>query len=369
LPRRDEANESNAENFQTETIDMKTKLTTAARLWLLFGALQLIPVLFIPFWKIQLYAPQYPEGLEMKIWTNKLSGDVDIINGLNHYIGMHKIVEEEFVEFKVLPVMIIAMVLLGALAALWNRRAGLYIYFGLFLLVSVVAMSDFYRWEYQYGHNLDSTAPIQVPGMAYQPPLIGYKQLLNFLAFSFPDVGGFMYTVAGVLIGIAFMLEFMRQRKEARATNPIKNDNEKMTKPTLATIGIMLMLVACSVDPQPIKYGSDQCDFCKMTIMDKRFAAEVMTKKGKAYKFDDVRCMSNFLLGDNVKVDNVEGMYVTTYTDNAFIRVGEAQFMKAEELRSPMGGNVAAFADAAARDKAAKEMNGRAVTWEEINRK
>ena len=350
---------------------MNKRLTIASRLWLLFGALQLIPVLFIPFWKIQLYAPQYPEGLEMKIWTNKLSGDVDIINGLNHYIGMGKIIEADFIEFKVLPIMIVGMVLLGIVAALLNRRVWLYTYFALFMIISVIAMADFYRWEYQYGHNLDPHAPINIPGMAYQPPLIGYKQLLNFLAFSFPDVGGFLYTAAGVLVGIAVILDVIRQRKEKHiSTSDKPNYGDKMGTPKLAMASLLLLLVSCSVEPQPIKYGSDACDNCKMNIVDKRFACETVTKKGKAYKFDDVRCMTGFLQSDKLKPEDIEGNYVNAYDgDNKFIRVEQAQFMKAEDLKSPMGGNVAAFNDAASRDKAMQQMNGRAVTWGEINKK
>jgi copper chaperone NosL len=354
--------------MSTQKKNMKTKLNVASRLWLLFGALQLIPVLFIPFWKIQLIAPQYPEGLEMKIWTNKLSGDVDIINGLNHYIGMQKIIESEFIEFKVLPFMIIGMVLLGALAALWNRRAGLYAYFGLFVLISIAALADFYRWEYQYGHTLDPTAPIQIPGMAYQPPLIGYKQLLNFLAFSFPDVGGFLYTASGIFVGIALFHEVWLMRKEQIMNKAKPRDD--MGKTTYATASLILMLVACSVEPQPIKYGTDNCDYCKMTIVDKRFAGEVVTTKGKVYKFDDVRCVVDFLHDGTVKQENVEGTYLTSYDgNNDFVRVEQSYYCKAEELRSPMGGNIAAFKDEASRDKVNQQMQGRVVTWEEINRK
>lgn len=65
------------------------------------------------------------------------------------------------------------------------------------VLFSILALVDFYRWEYAYGHNLDPHAAIQVPGMTYQPPLIGYKQLLNFGAYSYPHGGGWFY-IAGV---------------------------------------------------------------------------------------------------------------------------------------------------------------------------
>ena len=72
----------------------------------------------------------------------------------------------------------------------------------------ILAGIDFYRWNYEYGHNLDPNAAIKVPGMSYQPPLIGYKQLLNFGAYSIPDIGGWMLTGAGILLFAVVLKEF-----------------------------------------------------------------------------------------------------------------------------------------------------------------
>ncbi|HEY3387683.1 MAG TPA: hypothetical protein VGK46_14315, partial [Saprospiraceae bacterium] len=66
-------------------------------------------------------------------------------------------------------------------------------------------------------------------------------------------------------------------------------------------ISIMLsaaMIIACSQDPEPLRYGKDTCYTCKMTLMDKKFGAELVTAKGKVYKFDDVNCMVNFINSD-----------------------------------------------------------------------
>ena len=81
----------------------------------LFAVLSLACAYFVPLWQIQLWAPQYPEGLNMKIWINNLSGAFDIINGLNHYIGMKDLVTDDFTEFKWLPFVV------GALALLYLR--------------------------------------------------------------------------------------------------------------------------------------------------------------------------------------------------------------------------------------------------------
>ena len=80
-----------------------------------------------------------------------------------------------------------------------NRKKILYVLLTAFILFGIIAMIDFWRWEYNYGHNLDPKAAIIVPGMAYQPPLIGFKQLLNFGAYSIPDIGGWLFVLLGVV--------------------------------------------------------------------------------------------------------------------------------------------------------------------------
>jgi copper chaperone NosL len=74
-------------------------------------------------------------------------------------------------------------------------------------------MIDFYRWNYNYGHDLDPNAPIQVPGMSYQPPIIGYKQLLNFGAYSIPDTGGWIFMGVGLLLLTAVTIQFLKNKK------------------------------------------------------------------------------------------------------------------------------------------------------------
>ncbi|MND89727.1 hypothetical protein D3C80_817960 [compost metagenome] len=173
---------------------------------LLFGAY------IFPLWKIALEAPQYPEGLEMKIWINNITGDVQKINGLNHYIGMKHIIVEEFYEFKLLPYVMAILIGFGFLTYWKNNKKLLYAWIALLLIFGVVGAIDFYHWEYDYGHNLDPMAAIKVPGMAYQPPLLGYKQLLNFLAASFPDTGGWM-VISSIFLAISVgFVEFKRKR-------------------------------------------------------------------------------------------------------------------------------------------------------------
>jgi hypothetical protein len=189
-------------------------LSFSNRILILLAALLIIPSYFTPLWQISLWAPQYPEGLNMKIWIDHLSGNVDQINGVNHYIGMRHIGNEMFPEFSFLIYVIGALVAVGVLAFLIGKRWSLYAYFGLITLFGLAVLADMYRWGYQYGHNLDPKAAIKVEGMSYQPPLIGYKELLNFLAYSGPDTGSWII-IGGVCL---LILAIVRDRFEKPAT-------------------------------------------------------------------------------------------------------------------------------------------------------
>ena len=179
-----------------------------SRLLLIIASLLLIVAYFTPIWKISLNAPQYPEGIGLKIHINTISGekpnDLHNINNLNHYIGMKKIIPDSIPELKVMPFLFGFFILFGLVAAVSKKRSLLMIWVGLFIIVALVGLIDFYLWEYDYGHNLNPEAAIKVPGMSYQPPLIGTKQLLNMKTSSFPYIGGFAVLVS-LSIGISLL--------------------------------------------------------------------------------------------------------------------------------------------------------------------
>lgn len=164
-----------------------------------------------PMWRIDLRAPQYPGGLSMQIWLNDVKGDVPVINGLNHYIGMKTIHRDDFSEFVILPAAMIILAVAGIVVLFLKKKTFYYIWSGAFMLLALYSFIDFYRWEYDYGHNLDPNAPIQVPGMSYQPPLIGYKKLLNFEVLSQPDVGGWCFIAAGLLMTTICIYEWKKR--------------------------------------------------------------------------------------------------------------------------------------------------------------
>lgn len=309
-------------------------MSIPSRLLLVIAAVLLGISIFVPIWRIDLQAPQYPEGLMLQIRSGGIGGDVDIINGLNHYIGMKTLHSNDFIEFTILPFLIGFYALLFLVAALRNNRKWLYACFGLFVLFGIVAMVDFWRWEYNYGHNLDPNAAIVVPGMAYQPPLIGFKQLLNFGAFSMPDIGGWLFIGAGVLVLAAVVLETRLAKRMGK--------NRQLVMAILLC-GLFAGLTGCSpAAPVPIQLNKDACDFCKMTISDGRLATEITTAKGRTYKFDDLHCMLAFEKEQEPGV--VKHYYVNDYAgDNVLIDATTAWFVELPAIKSPMGGNTAAF--------------------------
>ena len=194
------------------------KLKTLSRWIIAISAVMMVAAFVAPLWQILMWAPQYPEGLEMKIWINNITGDVKIISALNHYIGMKHIEVSMFPEFKYMIYIVAFILLTGLLTAAINKRVLLWVYASLILGAGIGALVDFYLWGYDYGHNLDPTAPIVVPGMSYQPPLIGTKQLLNFTAFSGPDIGGWIFLAAGILaIGVLVFELYTSPKKIALA--------------------------------------------------------------------------------------------------------------------------------------------------------
>jgi copper chaperone NosL len=180
-------------------------MKSLTRILVFITSLSLASAYFVPLWQIVMWAPQYPEGLEMKIWINTLTGNIKTISALNHYIGMRTIEVGMFPEFGYMIYIIGVIIGIGLLTAIINKRWMLFVYLSTIVMAGIGALIDFYLWGYDYGHNLNPEAPIKIEGMSYQPPLIGTKVLLNFTAFSGPDIGGWIFIgVAIVLSGLLF---------------------------------------------------------------------------------------------------------------------------------------------------------------------
>jgi copper chaperone NosL len=323
-------------------------LRTTTRILLALAALSMICGYFLPLWEIQLWAPQYPEGLNMKIWLNRLSGDFEIINGLNHYIGMRHIKQETFPEFGYMGYVLGFLIAAGMLPALTGKRILLVAFVTILFLGAGLGLYDFWRWGYDYGHNLDPKAAISVPGMSYQPPIVGYKSLLNFVAYSGPDKGGWILIAAGAVSTALLLWEKLAARGKSRRSGG------GATLVVLAAVATLLP--GCKSEPVAIEYGKDECAGCKMILVDKRFGTEFITDKGKIFKFDDVTCLADFMN----KKDAPVGMAVITDFNQSgqFLEAGKAVYLKHPGLRSPMGGNTGAFASADAAEAVNRSLRG-----------
>lgn len=184
---------------------------------MVLAALGLLTLFLFPMWRITLYAPQYPDGVTMYIYINKLGGDspgtLQNINILNHYVGMKPIIPESIPELKYLPYFVIFLVLTGLIVAFTNWPK---LFLGWALMatfLAILGIYDFYLWEYDYGHDLDPNAPMKFPGASFQPPLIGTKVILNFVAVSFPHTSGIL---AGVSIFFAYLAWFTGVKKKIK---------------------------------------------------------------------------------------------------------------------------------------------------------
>ena len=186
-------------------------METKSKILLIIAALMIMLTFVFPLWYIDLEAPQYPEGIGLEIWINQIVGqnphDLANINGLNHYIGMKEIEPESIPELKIMPYLMIFMMLFGLMAGILGKRTLVYTWILLFIIMAAIGMYDFYMWEYDYGHNLNPKAAIKIPGMAYQPPLIGSKMLLNFNAVSMPDISFYILFSVVILAVIALLID------------------------------------------------------------------------------------------------------------------------------------------------------------------
>lgn len=188
-----------------------------SQLLMILGSSLLLSLFIVPMWSIVLEAPQYPDGLGMNIWINKLEGrepnDLQNINLMNHYVGMDPL-PTHMQEFEVFPPIILGMSILGIVFGFIGNRKLFLTWFILMAILGVVGMYDFYLWNYNYGHNLSPTAPIKVPGQAYQPPLFGSKMILNFRATSLPHIGGWLMFLGMSLTGLAYYVDSKSESKQ-----------------------------------------------------------------------------------------------------------------------------------------------------------
>ncbi len=181
---------------------------------MLLAALLPLLLFVFPLWKITLEAPQYPTPLGMYIHINDFTDanphDIKNINLMNHYVGM-KYIPDAIPEFKIFPIGIAITTFIGLLV-FWKGNHRWYLYwFLLMVAVSTAGLIDFYIWEYQYGHDLDPKAIMKFTNpdgsvMGFQPPFFGSKDILNFRAHSYPQLGAYSLGLGIALALVAYWL-------------------------------------------------------------------------------------------------------------------------------------------------------------------
>jgi copper chaperone NosL len=200
---------------------LEAPLGLGPRALLALAFVLLVPSYFVPLYDMTMFAPQYPDGLRLHIYSYKLDGgnggqDVKEVNVLNHYIGMRDLSTDEFTEFKWMPFVIGVLGLLFLRGAVLGKVSHvldvlvLYLYFGLFSLWS------FAYKMYWYGHHLASTASVKVD--PFTPPLFGYKKLANFEVYAYPGLGSYALVAVALLL-LATLYIGMRQGRAARAAS------------------------------------------------------------------------------------------------------------------------------------------------------
>lgn len=131
---------------------------------------------------------------------------------------------------------------------------------------------------------------------------------------------------------------------------------------------VLAVLISCKQSFEPIDYGKDACAHCKMTIVDKRYAAELLTGKGRVYKFDDIHCLKQYLDEQGSAVDAAARIFVAPYGGNRpnFLDATKAVFLQSDFFGSPMNGHYAAFASQTDAKHLSDSLTINAFEWDKV---
>jgi hypothetical protein len=172
---------------------------------LVAAAVILFISIFFPYWKITLFAPQYPQGLQASMYVNRLTGDVDEIDGLNHYIGMKPLGEAAVLERTLSIIIIIGIALLIAGAVYVHSPVALFLCIPA-VFYPVVFLADLYFWMRTFGTNLNPHAPLSGAIKPFVPPIIGIGKIAQFKTIATWETGLYMSIAASVLILVGLYL-------------------------------------------------------------------------------------------------------------------------------------------------------------------
>lgn len=195
--------------LRREYVFLRRPVSFGARIFLVLAVACLGLALVLPIWRIGLVAPQYQEGLSLRIYTYQLVAgnngqDLNEINNLNHYIGMKPLAEADFIEMRWVPFAIGFFVLLALRAAAIGTMRSLIDLLALFLYFTAFSFGSFFYRLYTYGHQLDPRAPVTI--QPFTPVMIGCQKIANFVQSSWPEIGTLFLGLFPVLVVAAMWL-------------------------------------------------------------------------------------------------------------------------------------------------------------------
>lgn len=130
---------------------------------------------------------------------------------------------------------------------------------------------------------------------------------------------------------------------------------------------LFILFIGCSTEPEPINFGTDQCSLCKMNISDHKYGAEIVTKKGKIFKYDAAECMFNALSLGNVLYEDAAGFYVVDASaPKQLIEGTTASYLISDKLPSPMGAFLSAYKNKSDAEKNQNQYGGELKTWSDL---
>jgi copper chaperone NosL len=174
------------------------ELSSVSSIIIVVSGILLVVSIFLPWWKMIFFAPQYPEGLNIIVYPYKLEGEIDIVNGLNHYIGMANFSEETFPELTYLPYIVGGYAFLTIITAILRKKFFLYGLICLYVLGGALGVWDLRKALRQFGTNLSPTAPIKID--PFIPPIIGENTVANFVTNSVLGLGAYLLIIAFILL-------------------------------------------------------------------------------------------------------------------------------------------------------------------------
>ena len=169
------------------------------------AAFLLIVSVFMPYWEMELHAPQYPKGLHVTAYVNRLEGDLFEINGLNHYIGMRPL--EEAAQFeKSVSVIAIATLSLLVLAAIFVHTKWVVLLVLPTILMPLLFLVDLQWWLWKFGTDLNPEAPLSSAIKPFVPTVLGSGMIAQFETVAVPSTGLYLAILASILaiVGLYF---------------------------------------------------------------------------------------------------------------------------------------------------------------------